>query len=192
MKRRFWRRFGNELGLLALLAGLFVFFSILNSAFFRLGNLQQLLTQMVELGFVTLGMSICVISGGFDLSIGTLTSLCTVALALLLTNGVNMWLCLVLVLAMSLLCGALNGLLIGYLNIQPILVTLGTSSVFTGIAVLLSRARHLRPARGIPGVRFPLFGRGAAAIGAAVCGGFVFPLFVPWYPLGAGGLSVGV
>lgn len=143
MKRRFWRRFGNELGLLALLAGLFVFFSILNSAFFRLGNLQQLLTQMVELGFVTLGMSICVISGGFDLSIGTLTSLCTVALALLLTNGVNMWLCLVLVLAMSLLCGALNGLLIGYLNIQPILVTLGTSSVFTGIAVLLSKGHAI-------------------------------------------------
>ena len=66
MKQKIWRRFGNELGLLALLAGLFLLFSCLNSAFFRLGNLQQLLVQMVELGFVTLGMSICIISGGFD------------------------------------------------------------------------------------------------------------------------------
>ena len=143
MKQKIWRRFGNELGLLALLAGLFLLFSCLNSAFFRLGNLQQLLVQMVELGFVTLGMSICIISGGFDLSIGTLTSLCTVALALLLANGVNMWLCLGLVLLLSLLCGAVNGFFIGYLHIQPILVTLGTSSVFTGIAVLLSKGHAI-------------------------------------------------
>jgi ribose/xylose/arabinose/galactoside ABC-type transport system permease subunit len=142
--------------LLAFLVLLIVLFSILSSSFLRFGNLLQISAQMVELALLTIGMSVCVISGGFDLSIGSLAGLGSVCLAMMISSGMSMWLAILLVGLALVLCGAFNGLLIGYLNINPLLVTLGTSSVFTGIAMGVSSGRAVS---GLPDIFF-FFGQG--------------------------------
>ncbi len=133
------KKYGNEMTLLLLIIILVLIFSIFSSNFFKLGNITQISAQMVELSLLTLGMSVCIISGGFDLSIGAMTGLGSVSLAMLLKTGMNMWSSILLVLLLLLICGLLNGSLIGFLRINPMLVTLGTSSLYTGLALVFSR-----------------------------------------------------
>lgn len=149
------RNFGNEISLLVITIVLVIFFSALSGSFFRISNLMQISAQMVELALLTLGMSICIISGGFDLSIGAMTGLGSVCLAMLLEAGVGMWLTILLVLLILMVCGLLNGFLIGFRKINPLLVTLGTSSVFTGVALVCSEGRAVS---GLP-EKFFIFGQ---------------------------------
>jgi ribose/xylose/arabinose/galactoside ABC-type transport system permease subunit len=146
----------NMVVLLSFLAILLVLFSVFSSSFFKFGNLMQISAQMVELALLTIGMSVCVISGGFDLSIGSLAGLGSVCLAMMITAGINMWLALPLVALALMLCGAFNGLLIGYLNLNPLLVTLATSSLYAGIALGVSSGKAIS---GLPDYFF-VFGQG--------------------------------
>ncbi len=106
----------NAIPFIALIAVIAAFGSIMPD-FFALSNLSDLGRQVAEFGLVVLGLAIVVISGGIDLSVGAVFSL-AVLFALL---GVNVlaWsipLVLVATLALGAVCGALNGVLIGYLR----------------------------------------------------------------------------
>ncbi len=146
----------NAITLLAFLVVLLAVFAILSNSFFRFGNLMQVSAQMVELALLTIGMSVCVISGGFDLSIGALAGLGSVCLAMMTTAGMSMWLAILLTGSALVLCGVFNGLLIGYLNLNPLLVTLGTSSLYTGLAMGVSSGKAIS---GLPEAFF-MFGQG--------------------------------
>lgn len=118
----------------------FVFFAFTTKNFLRLNNMMQILQKCVELCILTIGMAICIISsGGVDLSVASLCSFNTVVIALLYVRADwplfgAFWMALVV----SLACGLLNGFLIGYLNLAPILVTLGTQALFTGLGLMLT------------------------------------------------------
>lgn len=155
MKPTVLKKRSNEMTLLYLLILLGIVFSILSSSFFRISNMMEISSQMVELSLLTLGMGVCIISGGFDLSIGAMTGLGSVCLAILIRSGMDMWPAIALVFMLLILCGLLNGVLIGYLRINPMLVTLGTSSVFTGLAMVVSKGIAVS---GLPD-EFSLFGQ---------------------------------
>jgi ribose/xylose/arabinose/galactoside ABC-type transport system permease subunit len=143
------------LGIFALL--LFISFSFASSYFFRLGNLMQLTAQLVELGLLTLAMSASIISGGMDLSIGAMTSLSTVLLAIFMgTMGLNMWVSILLAFLIAMICGALNGFLCGFLKINSMLATLGTQALFTGIGLVISKGVTIQCFR----EEFLFFGQG--------------------------------
>ncbi|MDD3269541.1 MAG: ABC transporter permease [Syntrophomonadaceae bacterium] len=133
----------HEMTLLFILIVLGIAFSIFSESFFKIGNMLAISAQMAELSLLTLGMSVCIISGGFDLSIGAMAGLSSVCLAVLISSGMDMGLTIILVLGLLLLCGLINGILIGYLRINSMLVTLGTSSVFMGIAIVISQGRAI-------------------------------------------------
>lgn len=90
-------------------------------------------------GILTLGAGTVIISGGIDLSIGSLVGLCAVVFGMLLEQRVQPWLAVALVLTIAPLIGCLHGLLITRLNLPPFLVTLCGLFVFRGLARWLSK-----------------------------------------------------
>lgn len=156
MKQKTRIKYYNEVVLAGVFLALFIAFSIISPSFLTLKNTMTLLSQMVELGVLTLGMAATMISGGMDLSLGTLCSMCTVTLSIFI--GTNAWgegTAMLLTLIIALVCGAFNGFMIGYLNIQSMLVTLGTQSLFKGIGLVVSNGLPIK----IPTEKFALWGR---------------------------------
>jgi len=91
-----------------------------------------------------LGMTIIIISGGIDLSAGSILALCSVALALLLKNGYGATESLAITLAVGLMCGVVNGALVTGLRLVPFIVTLGTMLIFRGLAEWVSDQKKIQ------------------------------------------------
>jgi ribose transport system permease protein len=99
-------------------------------------NLQHLLGQMAPLAIVAVGQMVVIITRGFDLSVGSVAGLAAVMTAL----GVN-WIGpagMLLGPIAGLLCGIVNGVLVGRLGIQPLIATLGMLSIARGLALAIS------------------------------------------------------
>lgn len=127
----------NAVPFLALLVTVAVFGSLIPD-FFSPTSLTDLGRQVAEFGLIVLGLSIVLMSGGIDLSVGSVFSL-SVLLSLI---GVNVYgwpvgLVLVAVLAIGAVCGATNGALVGYLRLRAFLTTLVTLIIFRSIYDLL-------------------------------------------------------
>ncbi len=120
--------------LLAILAEIGIF-SLVAQNFFTAGNAWEVLRLSVELGLLALAMTPVIITGGIDLSVGSMMGLAAVAFGSLVMDW--HWPLLAAILATLLLgCagGALNGLLVAEFKIPPLIVTLGSFSAFRGIA----------------------------------------------------------
>jgi len=87
---------------------------------------------------VALPLTLVIISGGIDISLGSTIGLCAIALGVLMQSGVPMGVAIVLTLALGLACGFLNAALIHYTGISPLVITLGTLYLYGGGALLLS------------------------------------------------------
>lgn len=124
--------------LFMLMIAVIVVFGILNSAFFKAENLVQYLNNGVVLAFLTLGLSATIITGNFDLSVGSMMGFGTVIIALALKNGVPLLFSLLIGLVTLALFGVINGLVVGFLRVPGMLGTLGTSSLIYGIALVLT------------------------------------------------------
>jgi ribose/xylose/arabinose/galactoside ABC-type transport system permease subunit len=110
----------------------------LNNRFFLPRNIAQYLNSGVALGFLTFGISATIITGNFDFSIGAMCGFGTVAIAQFMTMGIPLVPALLLALSILILFGVLNGFLVGFLEIPGMLATLGTSSLYYGIALILT------------------------------------------------------
>lgn len=113
-------------------------------------NINAMAFQIPELGFFALAIMVSLITGGIDLSVVSSANLAGVLAALVLTRlcpaEAGGWVsagwiaaALGVALATGLACGLINGVLIGCLKITPILATLGTMQLFTGIALVITR-----------------------------------------------------
>ena len=129
------REWLKKLGPLVGLAFVFIVFSVLTpSSFLSTFNLRILLLQTAVVGTAALGMTIIIISGGIDLSVGSNVALCSVIVALLLNAGVSPALAALGGIVTGLLVGALIGGLITSLKLQPFIVTLGLMGALRGAA----------------------------------------------------------
>jgi ribose transport system permease protein len=109
-------------------------FAILVPGFFSAGNLADLSRQVSEFGLVALALTIVIMSGGIDLSIGSLFALCVlVALTAMNVLQLPFGVSLVATLVAGSLCGLLNGLLVGYLRLRAFITTLVTLVIFRAI-----------------------------------------------------------
>ncbi len=97
-------------------------------------NFRVVLAQAAPVAVAALGMTLIIIAGGIDLSAGTAAMLCTTVLAASLNRDMPVWLAVLATLGVGATCGLCNGLLIGCLKIPPFIVTLGTMTIFLGIA----------------------------------------------------------
>jgi ribose/xylose/arabinose/galactoside ABC-type transport system permease subunit len=102
-------------------------------------NWQLLVQPLAEAGLVSLGMMFVIASGGIDLSVGALVGVAAVTAGITAQHKLPVPAIEAAALAVGLLCGAFNGLLIGILRLSSILVTLGSMILFSGIALALSK-----------------------------------------------------
>jgi ribose/xylose/arabinose/galactoside ABC-type transport system permease subunit len=115
--------------------------------FSEMRNVRVVLVLTAPVAVAALGMTLVIIAGGIDLSAGTAAMLCTTVLACSLNQGHSVTLAVLLTLGVGATCGLTNGLLIGILRIPPFIVTLGTMTIFLGIAKRLAQwvADHATP-----------------------------------------------
>ena len=120
--------------LLLLVAG-----SLVSERFRQLGNLQNVYEQSVGLALVSAGQTLVVLTGGIDLSVGSMISLLSVLTSGLIDGNPErvVWVVAV-VLCLGLVLGALNGVLTLWLGINPLIVTLGTGAALQGLTLLYS------------------------------------------------------
>jgi ribose transport system permease protein len=101
-------------------------------------NFKIILTQTVIVAMGTLGMTLIIVSGGIDLSVGSVVALTSVVGAIALVKGCSAWVAVGLGLGVGVLVGLLNGLVIGGLRMMPFIVTLGMMGIARGMAKWLS------------------------------------------------------
>ncbi len=118
-------------------------FGMIDPTFFKISNLLNILSQNSIIGIVSLGMTLVIIIGGIDLSVGSIVAISSVILASLLTMGYSIFLSIILCLLIGGITGLLNGLLIDRGKIPAFIVTLGIMSVARGGALLFSGSKSI-------------------------------------------------
>jgi ribose transport system permease protein len=131
------RQFGTVLGLVALSGVLWA----LTPHFLTVANLLNIAQQTSINAIVAVGMTYVIVSGGIDLSVGSIVALSGVVLGAALQNGQALPVALVLALATGVACGLLNGGLISLGGLPPFIVTLGTMSIARGAALVFTEGR---------------------------------------------------
>jgi ribose transport system permease protein len=137
------RDMGTLIGLVVICA----VFAMLSDVFLTERNLVNILQQSSINSCVAIGMTMVIISGGIDLSVGPVAACAAVLAASLLVAGFPVLLSIGAGLAVGVVCGAFNGVLIAYGGLQPFIVTLGTLSVFRALALIYTGGN---PILGVP------------------------------------------
>ncbi len=130
-------RFDN-LGLTLVLLALIVLFTIINPRFASFSNLVNVLTQASTYLIVAVGMTFVITKGGIDLSVGAAMALSTCVAFSLLDGGLHFIPALAVLFVLSILLGAINGMVVTFLAVPALIATLGTMVTFRGVALLHS------------------------------------------------------
>ena len=131
------RRFGTVIGLLVLCAVLWA----LTPHFLTVSNLLNIAQQTSINAIVAAGMTFVIVSGGIDLSVGSIVALAGVALGVLLQGGQSPFIAIPGAIAVGTGCGLLNGLLVSVGGLPPFIATLGMMSVARGTALVFTEGR---------------------------------------------------
>ncbi len=133
------RQFGTLLGLVSLSVVLW----ILTPHFLTVSNLLNVLEQSAINAIVAAGMTFVIISGGIDLSVGSVLALAGIVLASLLQAGAGLPIAVTVALASAAICGLLNGLFVTVGRLPPFIATLGMMSVARGLALIWAEGRPI-------------------------------------------------
>ncbi len=134
------RQSGTILGFAAIL----IFLTAqLPDTFLTARNLINISQQLSMLAVVAATMTIVMVMNDFDLSVGSMASLAGVVAAVLFAAGFPVWVGLLAALGVGLLGGVFNGFLVSVLGILPFVATLGTLTVFSGTAFLISDGKTI-------------------------------------------------
>ena len=157
----FLRRYGTLLGFVLIL----IFFSVrLPGTFLTAQNWLNITQQLSMLLVVAAGMTVVMVMGDFDLSVGSMASLSGVVAAVLFTLGWPIWAAILAALVVGLAGGLLNGAMVRLIGILPFVATLATLTIFSGAAFVVSGGKTIS-GRTIPDA-FGEFARGGVAVGS--------------------------
>ena len=117
---------------------LFIGLSIASPNFLTPTNLSSVVRQTAVINIMALGMTIIIISGGIDLSVGAILAMGGLLGTMAMAKGMPSLAGVGVGIATGLVCGLLNGVLIARLNIAPFIVTLGTLGIFRGVTLIIS------------------------------------------------------
>ncbi|HKN04324.1 MAG TPA: autoinducer 2 ABC transporter permease LsrD, partial [Buttiauxella sp.] len=127
-----------EVALLLILVAEILLFGAINPRMLDINMLLFSTSDFICIGIVALPLTLVIISGGIDISLGSTIGLCAIALGVMLQAGFPISVAVILTLVVGLLCGLFNAALIHYTGISPLVITLGTLYLFGGAALLLS------------------------------------------------------
>ena len=144
----------RELVVLLATFGMGLIFTVMNPNFMRVSNIITILQQMVLNGVLAAGIMFAIITGGIDLSIGCTFAITGIVTASMAVKGINPWIAILAGLAVGAVLGAFNGFLVTGLKLQPFIATLGTMSLYRGIAYVITGGM---PVTGVPSVYRDIF-----------------------------------
>ena len=143
---RTWSKY-SYIFVFAIILLTYAFTIISNGNSFKFGHISSILSSQhtVIVGAMAIGMAMVIITGQIDLSIGSSLVLCTgVCISVYNITGGNVLLMILAALGSGLICGLINGLLVGYAKMPPFIVTMGTMLIYRSLT--LSVVRDLDPA----------------------------------------------
>lgn len=139
--------------LAALVLVTLLFLVLTPDTFGHLLIVETMVLHTVVVAICAVGMTLIMVQGGIDLSIGSVVALSTVVIAKALQSGMAPWAAVVAGVAVGAACGLLNGALVASLRITPFIVTLGTMSALRGVAKGLADEQKVdAPASGLDGL----------------------------------------
>lgn len=134
------KRRGGLLTVIGLILALVIFGLIVSDKFGTVSNARNVLEQATPLALVSLGQTLVIITGGIDLSVGSMVSLASVLLSGI-TNGdpTMMWVAIGVILSLGILVGLINAATSIYLGVHPLIVTLGMGAILQGVTLLYTQ-----------------------------------------------------
>lgn len=126
----------------AALVILYIFFGIFGRNFFSYTTLVNILDSSYYIGFIAIGVTFVIITGGIDLSCGTVM-MCAAIIGgtAYKTWGWPMWVSLILIMVVAIAFGYFNGFLVAHLELPPFIATLGTMMISMGVGSIVSNVR---------------------------------------------------
>ncbi|MDO4438780.1 MAG: ABC transporter permease [Eubacteriales bacterium] len=156
-----------EFVLLLILIGEIVIFATKNPKFLMPRVLFGSLNDIISICIISLFVTFVMITGGIDIQAGSIVGLSSIVLGVAWQDaGINIWVAVLLAIFVAAICGAISGYFVAYCGVQPMVVTLGGSFLFSGIALLVSNLSSTASYKGISGFpesflqlsKFRLFG----------------------------------
>jgi ribose transport system permease protein len=133
------RDFATLIGLILMC----VILSFLSPVFLTFGNINNIMAQSSVNACIAIGMTMVIISGGIDLSVGSILALSGVVMAKSLKAGMPIILSLLIGLIVGILCGIMNGIFVTKGNLPPFIATLGMMSMARGLTLLITDGRQI-------------------------------------------------
>jgi ribose transport system permease protein len=130
-------------GLLAMALLISIYFGLSSQYFFTTDNVLIIGATAAPLGIMALAQTFLILSGGIDVSVGSVVAITTVAAGLLVQGGMDFWPAAALAVGLGAFVGAVNALLVVVLTINPFIATLGTLSVFQGLAFAVTGGKTI-------------------------------------------------
>ena len=136
-------KYSSQISAFLALIILCVVLSFLSKDFMTVGNLLTVTNQVVYIALMAIGMTVLFMLGAIDLSVGAMLALSACVMGLLTNKyGMAPMPAILIALAIALLCGIINGLLVTKVMLPPFVATLGTSYIFRGMAAIITDAKN--------------------------------------------------
>ncbi|MDD2957596.1 MAG: ABC transporter permease [Lachnospiraceae bacterium] len=141
-----------EMVLICILLAEFVVFGAANSKFLRPALLFNSMNDFMSICIISLFVTFVMITGGIDIQAGSIVGLTSIIIGVTWQDfGLNIWVAALLAVIVAALCGALSGFFVAYCGVQAMVVTLGGSFLYAGIALLVSNMASTASYQGISG-----------------------------------------
>lgn len=171
---------------MAALAGLIllvIFFSVTNEYFFTSNNIMTVGLQTSTIALIGIGATCVILTGGIDLSTGSVVALSGVAAAMIVNAGVPVPLGMIFGILVGGICGLINGVLVTRMKLPPFIATLGMMMVARGLALYVTNAA---PVSGMPesfaalgnGALFKIVEEGPNGLPKVVFAGIPYPVII--------------
>ncbi len=157
------KSFAREHYIFVSLLLLILFFSLVADNFFTLVTLRTILNQLPALTVVTVGMTLVLVVGGIDLSVGSVLGLsATIVGATIIGWDLPVFTACLVGIGAAMLCGALNGVLVAYLALPSFIVTLGMLEMARGLAYMTTNSQTMYIGASIQQLALPIPGFGVS------------------------------
>lgn len=157
MKNSFLKEFASKLktwefALLMILVAEFVIFGAVNPKFLNITSLFSSVNNYISICIISLFVTFVMITGGIDIQASSIVGLTSIIIGVTWNDlGLNIWACVMLAVIVAAICGAISGYFVAFCNVQPMVVTLGGSFLYSGIALLISTLSSTPAYMGIGG-----------------------------------------
>ncbi len=155
------RSFIKEHFIFASLLLLVLFFSLVADNFFSVVTLRTILNQLPALTVVTVGITLVLIVGGIDLSVGSVLGFCAAVVGMAMIGWeLSIFTACLFGIGAGILCGSMNGILVAYLGLPSFIVTLGMLEMARGMAYLTTNSQTMYIGASIQKLALPISGTG--------------------------------